>query len=145
MVPYCTQRSWEMVPYRIWYNIQQAYRKSFWNLLFHGYFMNQSVKTGRNINFPWNNRQIWAWAQEGYFWEPPSVAFSYNLGVWGRKMLWNNLSPAYQDSSLWKEKSCVKHALIWECKNRKVYLLSISDMGTKYIWKGRSALPCLLP
>lgn len=38
---------------------QEAYHKNFWKTWFHVCFMNQSIKTGCYINFPWSNMYIY--------------------------------------------------------------------------------------
>lgn len=63
---------------------------------------------------------IWAWTQEVYFSETPSVTFSYNPRViWGSKKLYEkllfNLSRLTVEA---KEKKCARNLLfIWECKS----------------------------
>lgn len=55
--------------------------------------MNQSIKTGCYINFPWRNRYIWAWTHEVYSSETPPVTFSYNPRViWGSKKCYERTS-----------------------------------------------------
>lgn len=69
---------------------QEAYQKNFWKIWFHVCFMNQSIKTGCYINFPWSNMYTWAWNQEMYSSEIPWMTFLYNPRV------------------TWEAKSCIK-------------------------------------